>query len=103
MRFRKSIKLLPGVRLNMSNSGLSWTVGRPGASVNFKSGRSARTTVGLPGTGLSWTSGGRRTSSDRPQPEWRLLRGLFRVLSWLFWLTAAMVFSMAAYHWFIAR
>ena len=103
MRFRRSIKLFPGVRLNMSNTGISWTVGRPGASVNFKSGRTSRTTVGLPGTGLSWSSGGRRSSNEQPRHEWRLLRGLFRVLSWLFWLTASMVLSMAAYHWMIER
>ena len=55
MRFRKSIKLLPGVRVNLSNSGISTSVGPKGASVNLKPGRNTRATVSLPGTGLSHT------------------------------------------------
>lgn len=35
MRFRKSIKICKGVRLNLSKSGVSATVGIKGASVNF--------------------------------------------------------------------
>ena len=54
-RFRKSFKLLPGVRLNVSKSGLSTTVGPRGAKVNFAKDRTTAT-VGLPGTGLSHTS-----------------------------------------------
>ena len=54
-RFRKSIKLLPGVRLNLSKSGLSASVGKPGATINL-SQRGARTTVGVPGTGLSYSA-----------------------------------------------
>ena len=34
MRFRKSVKLAPGIRLNFSGSGLSWTLGAPGASLS---------------------------------------------------------------------
>lgn len=64
-RFRKSIKLLPGVRLNLSKSGVSTSIGRRGATVNL-SERGVRGTVGLPGTGLSYsqdiTSGGRSSS-----------------------------------------
>lgn len=64
-RFRKSIKLLPGVRLNLSKSGVSTSIGRRGATLNF-SERGTRGTVGLPGTGLSYsenlTSSGRRSS-----------------------------------------
>jgi hypothetical protein len=53
-RFRKSVKLLPGVRLNLSKSGISTTLGVRGASVNL-SRRGRRYTVGLPGTGLSYS------------------------------------------------
>ncbi len=35
MRFRKSIKLAPGLRPNLSGRGASLTVGPRGASVNF--------------------------------------------------------------------
>lgn len=64
-RFRKSFRLLPGIRLNLSKSGMSTSIGRRGATVNL-SERGARGTVGLPGTGLSYsqnlTSSGRRSS-----------------------------------------
>ena len=52
-RFRKSIKLFPGVRINLSKSGVSTSIGTRGATINLKSGRKARGTVGIPGTGLS--------------------------------------------------
>ena len=54
-RFRRSVKLARGVRLNISKSGLSTSIGRPGATVNFGP-RGARGTVGLPGSGLSYSS-----------------------------------------------
>ncbi len=54
-RFRKSFKVLPGVRLNVSKSGVSTTIGPRGAKVNFAKD-STTATVGLPGTGLSHTS-----------------------------------------------
>lgn len=51
MRFRKSITLMKGVRINLSKSGASLTVGPRGASVNFsKNGTYLNT--GIPGTGI---------------------------------------------------
>ena len=55
MRFRRSIKLFPGVRFNFSKSGISTSLGVTGATINIKPGRSTRATVGIPGTGLSHT------------------------------------------------
>ncbi|QEZ44159.1 DUF4236 domain-containing protein [Cupriavidus oxalaticus] len=37
VRFRKSIKLAPGIRMNLSGSGLGWTLGPRGASVGISS------------------------------------------------------------------
>jgi hypothetical protein len=54
LRFRRSIKLLPGVRLNLSKSGVSTSVGVRGAHVTLGHGK-VRETVGIPGTGLSYT------------------------------------------------
>lgn len=51
VRFRRSIKLAPGLRLNFSGSGASLTVGPRGASVNFGS-RGSYLNTGIPGTGL---------------------------------------------------
>jgi hypothetical protein len=54
MRFRKSIRLAPGVRINLSGSGMSTTFGGRGGSVNVGK-RGTRATVGIPGTGLSYS------------------------------------------------
>lgn len=52
-RFRKSVRLFPGVRLNLGKSGMSVSVGGPGAIVNFGP-RHTALTLGIPGTGLSY-------------------------------------------------
>jgi hypothetical protein len=53
-RFRRSVKILPGIRLNFGKRGISTSIGVRGAHVTF--GRTGvRTTVGLPGSGLSYT------------------------------------------------
>jgi hypothetical protein len=51
VRFRKSVKLAPGLRMNFSGSGVSWTVGPRGASLGFgKNGIHLNT--GIPGSGF---------------------------------------------------
>lgn len=55
-RFRTSLSLGRGVRINISKRGFSSvSVGRPGATLNIGR-RGVRETVGLPGTGLSYTT-----------------------------------------------
>ncbi len=55
LRFRKSFRIMPGVRINISKGGLSTSFGVPGATVNL--GRQGiRGTVGIPGTGLSYSA-----------------------------------------------
>ena len=56
MRFRKSIKLFPGVRFNLSKSGVSTSIGVKSATINIEPGRSTRATAGIAGTGLSQTT-----------------------------------------------
>jgi len=53
-RFRRSISILPGLRLNLSKNGLSTSIGPRGATLNFGP-RGPRYTVGIPGTGLSYS------------------------------------------------
>ena len=53
-RFQRRIGIVPGIRLNLSKSGASVSVGERGAHVTI--GRTPRVTVGLPGSGLSYTS-----------------------------------------------
>lgn len=51
IRFRKRVKVLPGVTLNFSKSGISTTIGTRGASVNIgKNGVYGN--AGIPGTGI---------------------------------------------------
>ena len=49
--YRKRIKILPGVHMNLSKSGTSLSVGRRGASVNFGK-KGTYMNVGIPGTGI---------------------------------------------------
>ncbi len=48
MRFRKSVKLMPGLRLNFSKSGVSTSLGGGGGAVNL-SRRGVRSTLSVPG------------------------------------------------------
>lgn len=56
IRFRKSIKLMPGVRVSLSKSGISGSLGTNGARVSVNSKGQVRGTAGLNGTGLSSTT-----------------------------------------------
>lgn len=56
-RFRQSVKVLPGVRVNLSKTGMSLSAGVPGFTKNIalagaRTGN-VRTTFSLPGTGIS--------------------------------------------------
>lgn len=52
LRFRRSIKLFPGLRINLGKKGASLTVGAPGASINVGS-KGTYSNLGIPGTGIS--------------------------------------------------
>jgi hypothetical protein len=52
LRFRKSFKLAPGVRINVSSGGMSWSLGPRGASVSIGK-RGTYFNASLPGAGLS--------------------------------------------------
>ncbi|MGP1374562.1 MAG: DUF4236 domain-containing protein [Almyronema sp.] len=65
-RFRKSVKIAPGVKINLSKSGGSLSLGGRGATVNISS-RGVRSTYSIPGTGISYvkqTSSGSNTRSS---------------------------------------
>ncbi len=72
-RFRKSIKIFSGLRLNLSKSGPSISIGGRGHSVNISS-RGSRVNIGIPGTGLSYSRSfskpsGRSRPSETPAKE----------------------------------
>jgi tetratricopeptide (TPR) repeat protein len=68
IRFRRSLKIAPGVRLSVSKTGLGLSAGVRGARYSVHSSGRRTTTFGIPGTGISHVttvSGGRgRRSVD---------------------------------------
>jgi len=94
LRFRRSFRIVPGVRINLSRSGLSTSIGRPGATLNVGGKRGPRVTVGIPGTGLSYseqlrsrTTQGFQAPVGERDPEFG--RGARRVVILLVCLAAA--------------
>jgi hypothetical protein len=55
IRFRRTFRVLPGVRVNVSKHGISTTVGPRGMHLTFNK-YGVRQDLGLPGTGLSESS-----------------------------------------------
>lgn len=70
LRFRKSVKIAPGVRLNIGKKSVGISAGVKGARVSVNSKGRKTTTVGLPGTGLSYSKsekiGGSKASTRSP-------------------------------------
>lgn len=54
LRYRQSFKIGPGLRLNLSKSGASFSAGVKGATVNVGP-KGVRSTLRMPGSGLSYT------------------------------------------------
>lgn len=61
-RFNRRISIFKGLRLNLSKSGTSVSVGGRGAWLTFGK-KGARATVGILGTGMSWSE-----KIESPQP-----------------------------------
>ena len=53
VRYHRSIRILPGVRLNFSKSGMSLSIGAAPFTINIGEG-GGQVTASLPGTGWSW-------------------------------------------------
>jgi hypothetical protein len=91
MGFRFSRHVNTGLgRINISKSGISLSEGFRGAHITF--GRTPRVTLGIPGSGLSWTqtfgTHGRRsaaqpTSAPTPRPGWQVGLIVFALLGLL--------------------
>ena len=76
-RFQRRIRILPGLRINLSKTGVSTSVGGKGFTVNLRND-ATKTTVGLPGTGLSYSQTG------KPRGLWLvLLVGAALLFAWL--------------------
>lgn len=70
-RFRKSIGLGPGVRLNLSKSGLGVSVGTRGLRYSVNMAGRTFSSAGIPGTGLSYA----KTGSPAPRGGHRQVAG----------------------------
>ena len=75
LRLFRRIKIAPGITINLSKSGLSASAGVRGAHVTLGP-RGVRRTVGIPGTGISYSensslsgSSRKRRSSTRPTDD----------------------------------
>jgi len=100
LRFRRTIKLAPGVRVNVNKRSVGISAGARGARVSVNSdGRSTRS-VGVPGSGLYYRSQtGPRRSSGRSSPLGAATsrgaaspsRPLRRVVVWLFVLIGVLL------------
>lgn len=89
LRFRKSFKIAPGVRINLSKSGLSTSVGGKGFTANL-SKRGTRVTAGIPGSGLSasklYSSGRKETLQAAPVPMWAHVVTWLMIAGVLWWI-----------------
>lgn len=52
-RFRQSFSVIPGVRVNVSKTGIGFSAGVPGARYTVRADGSHAVTTSIPGTGLS--------------------------------------------------
>jgi hypothetical protein len=83
LRFQKRLKLLPGLKINLSKSGASATVGTKGAGVNIGPG-GITTNAGIPGTGLSY----RQKLSAKNKSAWIGVATLVAGLAFAAWQNA---------------
>jgi hypothetical protein len=65
LRFQRRIKILPGLHINLSRSGVGLSVGGRGAHIGIDSRGRRYTSAGLPGTGVSWLEYQHRPAAQR--------------------------------------
>ena len=72
LRFRKSFKVAPGVKVNVGKKSTGVSIGGKGAHISTNTSGRKATTVGIPGTGLSYThsSGGSRNKKNHSSVEY---------------------------------
>lgn len=110
--FRKRVKILPGVHLNISKTGTSWSVGPRGASVNVGK-KGVYVNAGIPGTGIysrTKISGGngnynrdKHYSSKREQENEIINKNPLRFILVFLFLWASIIvplFTSASWIWF---
>ena len=69
LRFRKSIKIAPGVKINLNKKSTSVTFGGKGAHYTASSTGKKTASVGIPGTGISYTKTTGQSSKQKKTSE----------------------------------
>jgi hypothetical protein len=82
-RFSRRVSILPGLKLNLSGSGVSLSAGARGAHINLGP-RGLYGSAGIPGTGLSYRQrlDSSSRSYDRPSVERRLSTRQWEAMQW---------------------
>lgn len=68
LRFRKSIKIAPGVKINLGKKSVGMSIGGKYGGMSFNSKSGSRARASIPGTGLSYSSklgGGKKGAARR--------------------------------------
>ncbi len=85
LRFRKSIKLAPGLKLNLNTKSVSISGGTKGVRHTISSSGRSTTTIGIPGTGIYYTKSHKRKKGKKGKKGKKssagLLDGLFSLIS----------------------
>lgn len=106
-KFRKSVKLAPGVKLNFGKKGLGMSVGGKGARFSVSSSGRTTASFGIPGTGLSYSTslGGKKkrttkktttkTTASMTRKARKPASPLTKIFWGIFWLICC--FAIAVY------
>lgn len=103
-RFRRSVKIAPGVRLNFGKKSTSVSFGGKGARYTVSSTGKKTASVGIPGTGLSYVEtfgGGKNTRKEssamakkEKTPKQKTKKPFYK--KWWFWIIAVLIIGTAA-------
>ena len=69
LKFRKSIKIAPGIRMNISKSGIGFSAGVKGARISVNSKGRVTKTVSIPGTGISYSENSTIKNTEKKTPK----------------------------------
>jgi Flp pilus assembly protein TadB len=110
-RYRKGIKIAPGLKLNLNAHSVSLTGGVPGAHLTLNSKGYRTTSVGAPGTGLSYRTTKRAGShtddlavpTQKPQPAATTNTHMLKAIMALIFLSVigCVVLQVLTGHWWL--
>ncbi|MCM0583515.1 DUF4236 domain-containing protein [Weissella diestrammenae] len=95
-RFRKSINLGGGAKLNFSKSGIGWSFGSKNFRYTKKASGGTRTTSSIPGTGISYVKDSSSSKSNNLNQLNRVLKN-GNTNNWWFWFLVGIISLLASY------